>query len=146
DPSWHLILSDAWLHDRQFGRDIIFTWGPWGFLSMPYVLAEIVPLKVGFELVSNFLIAAGVVGFAARLDVLRRVIYLAAVFALCPLFLDSLFAFLVMALLAGWLIAPDARRWHVAAACGALGFLSLVKFTNMVFAAGGVAVAAAAWS
>lgn len=143
DPSWQLVLSDAWRQGRQFGREIIFTWGPWGFLVMPYVLPEVVQLKVAFELVSKLVLAAGVVSLAAGLDIIRRVLFLLAVITLGPLFLDSLLSFLAVAIVVRWLIAPEARTWQVAAACGALAFLSLVKFTNLAFAVGGVAVAAA---
>ncbi len=32
DPSWRWLLHDAWQRDLVFGRDIIFTFGPFGFL------------------------------------------------------------------------------------------------------------------
>lgn len=32
DPSWHLVLEHAFLQDWTFGKDLIFTFGPWGFL------------------------------------------------------------------------------------------------------------------
>ena len=32
DPSWHLVLEHAFLQDWTFGQDLIFTFGPWGFL------------------------------------------------------------------------------------------------------------------
>src|ERR1700678_3478696 len=32
DASWQEMLIYAREHGLQFGRDIIFTWGPWGFL------------------------------------------------------------------------------------------------------------------
>ena len=31
DPSWRLVLNTS--GDAQFGRDIVFTYGPWGFLD-----------------------------------------------------------------------------------------------------------------
>ena len=35
DPSWRLVLNLA--TDVQFGRDIIFTYGPWGYLDSPLI-------------------------------------------------------------------------------------------------------------
>ena len=32
DDSWQLALHAAFVHQMQFGRDVIFTFGPWGFL------------------------------------------------------------------------------------------------------------------
>jgi hypothetical protein len=38
DPSWGIGLSLAYLHGLDFGRDIIFTYGPLGFLVYPRLL------------------------------------------------------------------------------------------------------------
>jgi hypothetical protein len=35
DPSWQAYLAEMFLRHAQFGRDIIFTYGPWGFLGEP---------------------------------------------------------------------------------------------------------------
>ncbi len=34
DPSWEVILTEAFLHGAQFGRDLIFSFGPWGFVGV----------------------------------------------------------------------------------------------------------------
>jgi glycosyltransferase involved in cell wall biosynthesis len=34
DDSWMIVLSEAFARGRQFGRDIIFTYGPWGFVTV----------------------------------------------------------------------------------------------------------------
>ena len=38
DPSWRLVLNTA--SDMQFGRDIVFTYGPWGFLDTPLITSR----------------------------------------------------------------------------------------------------------
>jgi hypothetical protein len=35
DTSWAALLGDAFLQGRQFGSEVIFTFGPWGFLFEP---------------------------------------------------------------------------------------------------------------
>jgi hypothetical protein len=35
DPSWIAGLQMAWQNSMQFGRDVIFTYGPWGFTEHP---------------------------------------------------------------------------------------------------------------
>ena len=35
EPGWQQLLSEAFLRHAQFGRDILFTYGPWGFLTEP---------------------------------------------------------------------------------------------------------------
>ena len=79
DPSWCLVLSDAWQHGRQFGTEIIFTWGPWGFLFQPYVVPGTVSFKLAFDLAAKLLLAVGVVGFATRLGPLWRALFIIVV-------------------------------------------------------------------
>jgi len=38
DPSWRLVLNTA--GDAQFGHDIVFTYGPWGFLDTPLITSR----------------------------------------------------------------------------------------------------------
>ena len=35
DAGWQAMLVEEFLHHAQFGKDIVFTYGPWGFLSEP---------------------------------------------------------------------------------------------------------------
>src|SRR5271168_2751020 len=48
DGSWQEMLIHAHASGLQFGRDIIYTWGPWGFLANRYHLGslEAVPILV----------------------------------------------------------------------------------------------------
>lgn len=140
DPSWQLLLSDAWLQGRQFGRDVIFTWGPWAFLLNAFVLPDLVTLKVSFELVSKLAVAAGAVALSVRLDIVRRVLFLVAVALFGAPSLDSFHPFLALVIVTLWLLPPEAKTWQVAAGIFVLAFLSLVKFTHLVFAGAGVAL------
>jgi hypothetical protein len=36
DCAWVQVLHDAFARHLQFGRDIVFTYGPWGFLARGY--------------------------------------------------------------------------------------------------------------
>ena len=38
DGSWQEMLVHAHAHGIQFGGDLVFTWGPWGFLCSLYHL------------------------------------------------------------------------------------------------------------
>ena len=33
DPSWQIAITKGFLSGAKFGRDLIFTYGPWGFVS-----------------------------------------------------------------------------------------------------------------
>src|SRR5271155_4441918 len=48
DASWQLMLIHAHAAGLQFGRDVIYTWGPWGFLCSGYTMGrlEAVPILI----------------------------------------------------------------------------------------------------
>src|SRR3954468_1698119 len=46
DPSWQSYLTEMFLRHAQFGRDLVFTYGPWGFLGEPRGNPEIYPWLV----------------------------------------------------------------------------------------------------
>ena len=53
DPSWQIVLTSGFLRGAQFGRDIVYTYGPWGFLAAPRGDPHIYPWLFG----GRFLIA-----------------------------------------------------------------------------------------
>src|SRR5215831_10830070 len=55
DWSWQTALTNAFLDGAQFGRDFVFTYGPWGFIAEPRGDPRIYPWLVSIRL----LIAAG---------------------------------------------------------------------------------------
>jgi hypothetical protein len=50
ESSWHVILTDAFLRGAQFGRDIVYTYGPWGFVENPQGDPRIYPWLFGARL------------------------------------------------------------------------------------------------
>jgi hypothetical protein len=146
DPSWQLLLSDAWRQGRQFGTEFIFTWGPWGFLFQPLVLSEVIGVKEAFELLSRPAMAIAVVALATALDVVRRTVLLLLVLTMGAVMTDSLWSFLAVAAICRWVIREQAPWWQLAASVVALAFLSLVKFTSLLLAVAGVTLAAASLS
>ncbi|HEX5431447.1 MAG TPA: hypothetical protein VFW83_05745, partial [Bryobacteraceae bacterium] len=59
DPSWQAALTEAFLHHLQFGKDIVFTHGPWGFLNRPRGNPSIYPWLVSGRLVLALGMSAG---------------------------------------------------------------------------------------
>ncbi len=47
DNSWHVVLTDGFLRGAQFGRDIVYTYGPWGFVENPQGDPRIYPWLFG---------------------------------------------------------------------------------------------------
>ena len=54
DVSWNVVLHWAHLHHLDFGRQIIFTFGPWGFVLLRYL-----PVNFGSVVAAWTLISAG---------------------------------------------------------------------------------------
>src|SRR5215469_14339254 len=50
EPSWHVILTNAFLAGAHFGRDVIYTYGPWGFVEVAQGDPRIYPWLVGARL------------------------------------------------------------------------------------------------
>jgi hypothetical protein len=46
DASWVRIIQEAFLHHRAFGREIVFTYGPWGFAVLPFYHPALFPLQI----------------------------------------------------------------------------------------------------
>ncbi len=63
DPSWQLMLGFAVTHSLEFGRSIIFTYGPLGFLVAKYGLGDLESARI----VGGLLLALAIVIAAARL-------------------------------------------------------------------------------
>lgn len=68
EPSWRIVLTDAFLHGTQFGRDLIYTYGPWGFVAEPQGDPRIYP----WLLAARLLIAAAFV-FGVSVIALRKI-------------------------------------------------------------------------
>jgi hypothetical protein len=72
DPSWCAVLN--WAHERgaQFGKDIVFTYGPLGYLCAPYCLAQPSGAMVLANAVLCFQVAIGLCLVAWRLGPIWR--------------------------------------------------------------------------
>jgi hypothetical protein len=73
DPSWSGVLVYAHEKGLQFGRDIIFTYGPLGFLSVSSFLPQVDGQRIVFEIVVGAWIAAGLCLVAWRMPLPWRV-------------------------------------------------------------------------
>jgi hypothetical protein len=60
DESWRALLTWAIQHHRQFGTEVIFTYGPWGFLLEPRGTIAAYPWQVAGRLVFAAAAAGGI--------------------------------------------------------------------------------------
>ena len=67
DPSWHAAVEYATAHHWQFGTQIVFTFGPLGFLSTRTSLGHLVGARIAFAFFWSTLVALAATSMARRL-------------------------------------------------------------------------------
>ncbi len=141
DASWQVALVDAQVHHRQFGTELIFTFGPWGWLlSHFYPNAELgakAAWEIGAKTLGTLTLCLSSLGWSRT----RRWSYLLLLLLLGPLFADTFFLLLIATCVLAWLGpegSPVGRSLLMAAI---LAFLAETKFTYAILGATGVVLA-----
>lgn len=144
DPSWRMTLHYALQHHLQFGRDLVFTYGPLGFiLGRTFSGADFWPLVIW-----QFLLTAGfaltIMRFARPLSWTNRLFYYLFFILFIGIYLDLMHV-AVITLLA-LLVIHEARKNRNSLPLIAglfMAVLAAVKFTNFLMAIICVVVAVA---
>jgi hypothetical protein len=146
DASWQAMLVRAHGSGMQFGRELIFTWGPWGFLCSVFHLGtEGAWSLILWQTLGQALIAAALIYLTRPSGLGRQAAFVLLMVALHWLFGDAgYFALIVLGVLGG-LMRGEASVGEEVAWAAALGFLSQFKFTYFVLAGVGVAATALCW-
>jgi hypothetical protein len=83
DSSWGAVLSYAHEKHLQFGTDIVFTYGPLGYLDQQWFTGRGEGLRMFFDFLRGFGIALGACLLAWRMSLVWRCVFL-GVFILLP--------------------------------------------------------------
>jgi hypothetical protein len=147
DGSWQAMLVHAHAEGIQFGRDLIFTWGPWGFLYSMFHLGstEAVPILI-WQTAGQFLVALALVVLTRPLAFWRRMAFAALFLGFHWLFLDAVYFVLIALIVISGMMRRDASLARMVAWALVLGFLAQLKFTYLVLATAGTASAAVCWA
>jgi hypothetical protein len=147
DASWQVMLIHAHSEGLQFGRDIIFTWGPWGFLFSLTNLGGVAatPILV-WQVGGHLLVSVALVVLTWRLVLWRRIAFVASLLAFHWLFLDTVYFVLIALIAIAGLMRPMASLFPLVAWTLVLGFLAQVKFTYFAISAAAVLSAMACWA
>ena len=134
EPSWMGAITHAAANNLQFGRDVIFTYGPLGYLAFSTFSQELVGFLIaGRGFVTGFYVFS--LCLLARQAGLSRSVYLIATGLAVPvLSYQSMYLFALVS--AGWLLygRPKANIWLSLAALLFLAVAALVKLTFLFFA------------
>jgi hypothetical protein len=144
DSSWHGVLTFAHNHGWQCGRDIVFPFGPLGFLFTPAFTGYSLGLRLLVDVILSFIIATGICMLAWRNHPGWRLLLLLLVAAIFTA-LDTLFELgvvcwgLLCLIESGW----RAKICHWALA-GLVAVVALWK-CSLAMAGGATLLTVAAW-
>lgn len=145
DASWQLALNHDWLHRLVFGRDVVFTYGPWGWLTTVFCLQDTLNAHLVWEFAWKGLAAFSVVRVAWHISRVRAVLLYAGTLTVVPVFQDTL-AMLFIAGIAIWLTGKRGVSAALLVSVGLLsGLLMLQKFTYLLMVLCGLAIITLEW-
>jgi len=148
DPSYQGALSYFAEKQMQFGQEVMFTYGPLGYLVPEIYDGTFVDRKLICELLSKLVIAAVVIWLARHLAYLYRVLFLLLVW-ISPCLGASYPEVLLYLCIAGAgliLSSDDRTHYFVAPLLVFLVFVSLVKFTLLLYSASIIIFLAVHWA
>jgi hypothetical protein len=146
DASWQLVLIHAHDEGLQFGRQIIFTWGPWGFLCNGYHMGRACASAILlWQTVGQLGIALTLVALTRSLVAWRRIAFVLLFLAFHWIFTDVAYFVLISLIVVEGLMRQRASWVRLICFALALGFLGQLKFTYFILASAGVVAAAACW-
>ena len=138
DASWCAVLEYAHQHGLQFGTQIAFTYGPLGFLAVPYAWSTPPALRLFTDLLLGFACALGICLNARRLGLIWGIFLLGSYAFLLANIYPRADLFLELNLLTwGILCISTSRRTRVLFGlilAGVAIFACLVKVTLLVMA------------
>ena len=144
DASWQEMLIHARARGMQFGRDIVFTWGPWGYGWANYHLGAAGAARLlAWKIAASAGVALALVLLTRSLAPWRRWAFAAVFMAFNWLFQDVAFFDLIVLVGIAGLMPRGAPLWQLAAWACVLGFLAQIKFTYQMLTAAAVLAAVA---
>ena len=135
DPSWRMALGYFYENGMQFGRDVVFTYGPLGFImGKTYFGLQFWSLIVG-QLVLAIISATVVLRQGLRLEGAKRLVFFLFIFMFGMLYEDALHM-IVLAILGFELLRllDQPNRLHLVVIAVILAGYSQIKFTDYLLA------------
>jgi hypothetical protein len=139
DSSWCAVLNYAYQKGWQFGTEIVFTYGPAGFLITPWATGQPCVVRMVSDIVLSLLVAVGLCLVAWRVRLVYRLLLLGTVILLAPNThspIDLLF-YIGLLCWGALCLVESGGRLVMAAVCLAClaAFVALIKLTFFFAAA-----------
>jgi hypothetical protein len=111
DPSWTQVISWAYLSGKHFGHDVVYTFGPLGFLITKLYAPSTFPLVLGFTLMFGGTLGVATAAVLSRRPGPERILLLGAV--IWGLLVESQTVFFLAGLLLLVLGTDEEPRSHL---------------------------------
>lgn len=139
EASWSAVLNHAAIHHLQFGVELIFTYGPLGFLSLSSFSHTTWGWVLLFQAVSRAIYLVIIYSIASRTYDVHRVPFVISAI-LFPMFNSDVFYLLLITLVAILFVAelprlPLGLKWI---GLGLMVLVGLIKFTYLCYAVAAV--------
>lgn len=141
DPSWQSTSVFAHRNGLQLGKDLIFTYGPLGWLNSYFYPPGSITAKIIWELGGKALLMAALYGIVKRLNRPDRWLFLVSLLLFTPFFPDTLFTAIIPLALITWGLDAKSRWWIAAATMAGVAVLAQIKFTYTLLAFAGAIIA-----
>ncbi len=144
DPSWNETLIRGAAQHWQFGKDLVFTYGPLGYLTSPYHLGVAgAGARLSWETWGKLAVASGLIFSIRRRAPIHQLLF-AAGCGWCGWIMGISFYLIVIAVVVIEVLMNRQESLRAQLVCVVLlGFLAQLKFTNLVLGAYGVGLAIA---
>jgi len=134
DPSWKMALGQTFHDGHQFGRDVVYNYGPLGFLMGNTFFGLQFWSLIVWQLLAAMIFSALIIRNAGGLRWEFRILYV-LVFLVYGIIYPDVLYMVAIALMGLELIRRDQWAWPVAALFAFFfAAISLMKFTNLLFA------------
>ena len=129
DPSWQAVLSYSEGKDFQFGKDIVFSYGPYGWLLSHYILPQQLEKKLFYEIIIKFIISFFIVFSITGLKYKTNLLFF-LLYCLSGLyFTDNFITTQIVVIFYFVLCRRDVKLYNTILAFIILAFYANTKFT-----------------
>lgn len=133
DASWRMGLGKFFLEGRQFGTEVVFTYGPLGFIMGNTYWGGLWTSLILWHVALSVIFAMVIFWYGFKVNGYNRLFFFTFFFLFGLGYQDAIHQ-IIIALVGLELIKRSDRDWHWSTVIliGLLTLLSLVKFTNIV--------------
>ncbi len=136
ESSWSGALSYFAARGLQWGTEVIFTFGPLGYLYSHFYSGYLIQSKIIIEILLKFVFALLLLFTARPLTRPMRALFLLTVVLFAPLSPDPVFVFVIILILAN-LVHRESERFIQWCGTFFLALFSLIKFSFLLLAFAG---------